>query len=145
MVFHVLRQAFACIQAFFDFGVRNISCNHHWSAQHHASLDGILRQRVANLGHWLIEINRNDLRCQLVGGDFRKKTRWVSFEHLEKYSVCCDLAERLTISATRHGHCNRATCTVAWKPNNSNVMAKVFSTELRTDASLLCELEHLGF
>ena len=34
---------------------------------------------------------------------------------------------------------------MTWKPDDSNVVAKVFSTELRTNASLLCEFEHLGF
>ena len=54
-----------------------------------------------------------------------------------------DLAERLAVGRARHGDRDRARRAVARQADDAHVVAEVLAAELRADAGLLRELEHL--
>ena len=54
-----------------------------------------------------------------------------------------DLAERLAVGRARHRERDRARRAVARQPDHAHVVAEVLAAELRADAELLRELQHL--
>ena len=67
----------------------------------------------------------------------------VGLELLEEHAVGGDLAERLAVGGARDGERDRARRAVAREPDHAHVVAEVLAAELRADAELLRELQHL--
>ena len=64
-------------------------------------------------------------------------------ELLEEDAVAGDLAERLAVGAAADRHPDRAARAVARQADDAHVVAEVLAAELRADAGLLREREHL--
>ena len=74
----------------------------------------------------------------------RKEARRIGLQLFEEHAVGGDLALRLTVGRARHGHRHRAAGAVAGQADDAHVVAEVLAAELRADAGLLGEPQHLG-
>ena len=98
---------------------------------------------VATDGHRLAQIDRHDLAAEIVGRGLGQVVRRLALERLEEHSVARDLAQRLAIGRARHRDPDRTRRAVARQPDHADVVAEVLAAELRADAEVAGQLQHL--
>src|SRR5262245_26052466 len=102
MVFEVLWEIIASIEALFELGMGNIACHNHGATQRQAGGHRMLAQFCEDLGHWAIEVDAHDRAAELVILDVWEVLRRIGFELLEKHPVPGNLAQDLTMCRTRY-------------------------------------------
>src|SRR5262249_9731810 len=97
MVFEVLREIIASVEALFELGMRNVTRHDHGASQRQARGHRMLAQFCQDLSYWAVEVNPHDCPAELVVLDIWEVLRWIGFELLEEHSVPGNLAEDLTM------------------------------------------------
>ena len=97
MVFEVLREIIASIEALFELGMRNIARHDHGASQRQARGHRMLAQFCQDLGHRAVEVDAHDSTAELVILDVWEVLRRIGFELLEEHPVPGNLAEDLAM------------------------------------------------
>ena len=123
--------------------MRDVARDDERSRQRQPRLDRELRQRRADLGHRPRQVDAHDVARQCLAFDFGQEARGVGLQLLEEHAVLRDLALGLTVRGARHADADRAARAVARQPDHAHVVAEVLAAELRADAVLARDLQHL--
>ena len=95
MVLDVIRQSFAAIQPFLEFGMRDVAGDNNGAGQRNRRLDRILAERLADIVHWLVEVYLDDIALEFTWVDSACIGR-VGFQTLNN-AVLGDLGEALAV------------------------------------------------
>ena len=120
-------------------------------------LTGCLRQLGEDVVHRLVEVDLDDdvladradpdgvvlVVAEVDGARVGQEARRVGLELLDEDALGGDLAERLPVGGARDRNGDRQARAVAGEAHDPHVMAEVLAAELRADAELAGQLEHL--
>ncbi len=109
----------------------------------HAGLHGMPRQHRQRVRHALVEVDRDHVARELLRLDLGQEVRRVGLELLEEDAVLGDLAHGLAVGRAAHAHADRHRGAVAGDADHAHVVAEILAAELRADAHLARELQHL--
>ncbi len=111
--------------------------------QRQPRLDRIARQRRADLAHRPRQIDLHHLAGELRFIDLRQEMRRVGLELLEEDALGVDLAEDLAIGGTGNAETDRHAGAMPRQADDAHVVAEIFAAELRADAHLARQRQHL--
>ena len=95
-------------------------------------------------GHGPAQVDLDDVVVEVLVGDLGQVVRGVGLQLLEEDAVGGDLGQRLTVGGAGDGDGDRAGRAVPGQADHADVVAEVLAAELRADAELLRQREHLG-
>lgn len=144
VVFDVIGQALARVDAFLEFCVRAVAGDDHGARQEDAGGHRIVRKRGADFRHRAGEVDGDGGLVLERAQGLRNETARIHFQLLQEDAVLRDLGLNVAVGTARYAHADGATGTVAGQAHDADVEGEILTTELRADFRLLGDREHLG-
>ena len=145
MIFEILRQTFAAVEAFLQLGVGDVAGDDHRAGQSDAGADGILGKDPADLFHRLIEVDADHVAGQLAVVDFRQIVGRIMFQSFQIDAVAGDLALDLAVGGAGNADAHRTGGAMAGQADDPQVVAEIFAAELGADAHTTGHFQNRGF
>ena len=145
MVFEILRHSLPSIQASLDFCMSDITCHNDCSVQRDTGRDRILREFLANLSDWLVEVNRDCITLACLTQSFWYQLVRFIIHFLYPDTILIDLCLDITVSRARNAKSDRARSAMTRKSYHTNIMSISLSSELSSKTYLTCFFQELLF
>jgi len=107
--------------------------------QRQARLDRIFVQRLQHLGHRAVGVDFYDFAGEFLIRYIRQETGGIAFQLLQEDAIFRNLAQSLTVGGARNTDTNRQAGAVARQADHPHIVAKILTTELRTDPHVATE------
>ena len=156
VVLEVLRHLLAGVEPLLDLGVRDVAGDDERPGERQPGLDRVLGELGEDVVHRLVEVDLDDdvaarradadrvvLVLAEVDARVGKEAGRVGLELLEEDALGGDLAEHLPVGRARDRDGDGQRGAVAGEAHDPHVVAEVLAAELRADAELAGQLEHL--
>jgi hypothetical protein len=144
VLLEVIGQILAAVETLLQLGVGDVARHHQRSGQREARGHRMPPQLRQHLAHGLAQVDLHHAAAQLALGHLGQEAGGVGLELLQVNAVGGDLAQHLPVGGARHPQAHRARGAVAGQADHPHVVGEVLAAELRADAGLPAELEHLG-
>ena len=95
--------------------------------------------------HRLVQVDRHRFVAQVVVRGLRQVFRRVGLQLLQEHAVRGDLRHDLPVGAARHADPHRQRRAVARQADHPHVVTEILAAELRADADIARQLQHLLF
>jgi len=144
VVLQVLRHLLAGVQTLLDLGVRDVASHDHGAVQRQPGLHGVLAQLGQDLRHRPAQVDLDDVAAlEVLVGGLGHEVRRLGLELLDEHALGGDLAQALPIGGAGHRDRDRQGRAVPRQPHHPHVVTEVLAAELRADAHLPGQLQHL--
>jgi hypothetical protein len=97
MVFEVLWEIIASVEALFELGMCDIAGHDHGASQRQARSHRVLAKFCQDLGYRAVEVDAHDRTAELVILDVWEVLRRIRFELLEEHPIPGNLTEDLAM------------------------------------------------
>src|SRR5574344_586160 len=143
MVLEVFRQILTCVETGFQLGMCNITCDNDGAIQAQARCYRIFRKNLANLCCREIQVNLNSIALTCLTELLRDEFTRLIIHLFYPDTILIDLCLDVTVGRAAHAETNRTGCTVTRQTDDTNIVSKIFTTELCTETNLISLLEKL--
>ena len=144
VVFEVVGQALAGVDAFLELGVGDVARDDERAGKEHAGGDGVPGELGANGIHGLVQVDADGLVVLDLAQLGREEAAGVELEFLEEDAVLGDLGLDVAIGGAGDAHADGEGGAVAGQADDADVEGEVFAAELGADAGLARDVQDPG-
>lgn len=145
VIFDILRQVFAPVEPFFEFGVRDVPTDDNRSVERQTCGNGIFIQLFENFAHRLVEVYFNGVAFTGLAEFFGNEFAGVTVEFLDPNTVLVDFTFDVSVGRAAHSQSYGAGCSVAGQTDNAYVVCQIFTAELCTESDTVRFFQDLFF
>ena len=145
MIFDVLRQTFATVDAFFQFGMRDIATYDNSTIQRKTRTDRIFRKFLTNIFHRTIQIDGDNIAFAGIAKFFGNKFVRLIVHLFNPDTIFVDLTFDIAVGRARNAQTNRTAGTMTRQTDNAHIVSKILTTKLCTQTNFVGFFQHLLF
>ena len=145
MILDILRQVFTAIQAFFQFGMSNVSTYDDCAIQRQTGSYRIFIQFFQDLCHRLVQVDLDSIAFTCFAQFSRDQFARMAVQLLNPNTVFVDLTFHVTVSRATDTQTDRARSPVARQTDDTDIMCQILATELCAQTNIMHFGQHFFF
>ena len=123
----------------------DVTCHDDGAVEADACGDGVFGKFFADFAHGEVEVNLHGVSFACLTEFFGDEGGGVVVHFLNPHTVLVDFALDVSVSRATHSEADGATCAVAGKTDDADVVGKGFAAELCAQSNFVCLFEQFFF